>query len=85
MALCYGPPVLASALCNQSSDRYSWVIIPASTCAVCTHCARSAHVLHCSRSAHALRTQCNNLANAAPKKCGTLRLSSPMATLCEFA
>ena len=42
MARCYGPPVFASALCNQSGDRYSWVIIPASTCAVCTQCPRIA-------------------------------------------
>ena len=32
----------AASVCNQSGDRYSWVSIAASACAVCTHCARSA-------------------------------------------
>ena len=43
----------AASLCNQSGDKYSWVSIPASACAVCTQCARSAH---------AVRTQCKDLA-----------------------
>ena len=44
---------VAASLCNQSGDRYSWLGIPFSACAVCTQWARSAP---------AVCTQCNNLA-----------------------
>ena len=40
-----------------TTNRVTWVSIPASACAVCMHCARSAHEVH---------TQCKNLA-LAPK------------------
>ena len=32
-------------ICYQTGDRYSWVSIPASACAVCMQCARNAHTV----------------------------------------